>query len=105
MTPLGGSHFLHRWRLARRGSAAALVADARVDRHLVHLADVPTQAGDATVADAASPPPSPEGGPLGRRWVMVIDLAKCDGCRECTRASPAMHSIPPGPEWIPRYRI
>ncbi|MCL5950624.1 MAG: 4Fe-4S dicluster domain-containing protein [Chloroflexi bacterium] len=34
------------------------------------------------------------------RWVMVIDLAKCDGCRECTKACDAMHYVPPGQEWI-----
>jgi molybdopterin-containing oxidoreductase family iron-sulfur binding subunit len=35
-----------------------------------------------------------------RRWVMVIDLAKCDGCKECTKACNAMHFVPPGQEWI-----
>lgn len=35
-----------------------------------------------------------------RRWVMVIDLAKCDGCKECTKACTAMHFVPPGQEWI-----
>ncbi len=34
------------------------------------------------------------------RWVMVIDLAKCDGCKECTTACNAMHFVPPGQEWI-----
>jgi molybdopterin-containing oxidoreductase family iron-sulfur binding subunit len=34
------------------------------------------------------------------RWVMVIDLAKCDGCKECTKACTAMHFVPPGQEWI-----
>jgi molybdopterin-containing oxidoreductase family iron-sulfur binding subunit len=35
-----------------------------------------------------------------RRYVMVIDLAKCDGCKECTTACSAMHFVPPGQEWI-----
>lgn len=34
------------------------------------------------------------------RWVMVIDLAKCDGCKECTAACNAMHFVPPNQEWI-----
>ncbi len=34
------------------------------------------------------------------RWVMVIDLARCDGCKECTQACTAMHFVPPGQEWI-----
>lgn len=39
--------------------------------------------------------------PIGNhRWVMVIDLAKCDGCRECTAACRAMHFVPPNQEWI-----
>lgn len=38
--------------------------------------------------------------PTKRRWVMVIDLAKCDGCKECTAACSAMHFAPPGQEWI-----
>ncbi|MBI5304485.1 MAG: 4Fe-4S dicluster domain-containing protein [Chloroflexi bacterium] len=38
--------------------------------------------------------------PGKHRWVMVIDLAKCDGCKECTAACSAMHFVPPGQEWI-----
>jgi Fe-S-cluster-containing dehydrogenase component len=38
--------------------------------------------------------------PAKRRWVMVIDLAKCDGCKECTQACTAMHFVPPEQEWI-----
>ncbi len=34
------------------------------------------------------------------RWVMVIDLAKCDGCKGCTNACRAMHFVPPNQEWI-----
>src|ERR1039457_5374867 len=29
--------------------------------------------------------------PGKQRWVMVIDLAKCDGCRDCTKACTKMH--------------
>lgn len=38
--------------------------------------------------------------PGKHRWVMVIDLAKCDGCKGCTEACTAMHFVPPGQEWI-----
>lgn len=41
--------------------------------------------------------------PGKHRWVMVIDLAKCDGCKECTQACNAMHFVPPGQEWIKVY--
>lgn len=36
----------------------------------------------------------------GKRFVMVIDLAKCDGCGACTTACQAMHFTPPDREWI-----
>ena len=36
----------------------------------------------------------------GRKWVMVIDLAKCDGCKTCTEACSKMHLVPPEREWI-----
>ena len=34
---------------------------------------------------------------------MVIDLAKCDGCGDCTKACNAMHFVPPQQEWIRVY--
>ncbi|MCL6552485.1 MAG: 4Fe-4S dicluster domain-containing protein [Firmicutes bacterium] len=40
-----------------------------------------------------------------RRWVMVVDLARCDGCQECTRACTAMHRVPSGQEWIRVYEM
>ncbi len=49
------------------------------------------------------PPTDPavrEGVP-GRRWVMVIDLAKCAGLKKCTTACNAMHFT--DQEWIKVY--
>jgi len=43
--------------------------------------------------------------PTNQKWVMVIDLAKCDGCRDCTRACSAMHFVPPMQEWIKVYEV
>lgn len=43
--------------------------------------------------------------PTNQKWVMVIDLAKCDGCRDCTRACSAMHFVPPLQEWIKVYEV
>jgi len=103
--PLGGNRMFRRWRLGRGGAVPALVASPAVDRTLVQLTDVPTQGGDPTIAYAASPPESRGQGPAGRRWVMVIDLAKCDGCRECTRACQGMHFIPAGQEWLRVYEL
>ncbi|MFY9151041.1 MAG: 4Fe-4S dicluster domain-containing protein [Prolixibacteraceae bacterium] len=41
----------------------------------------------------------------GKKFVMVIDLAKCDGCGECTTACQKMHFIPPEREWIKVYQM
>lgn len=47
-----------------------------------------------------------------RRWVMAIDLEKCDGCKECTKACIKAHMVPPAwgepnhdgrQEWIKVY--
>lgn len=50
----------------------------------------------------ARPPSDPQvrTGVPGRKWVMVIDLAKCDGCKQCTAACQKMHHTPPEREWI-----
>lgn len=50
-------------------------------------------------------PPSPRSAPQRRKWVMVIDLARCDGCGKCTEACTAMHMVPFGQEWIKVYRM
>lgn len=39
-------------------------------------------------------------GILGKKFVMVIDLAKCDGCGKCTKACNKMHYLPSSKEWI-----
>src|SRR5579872_6441121 len=43
--------------------------------------------------------------PTNQKWVMVVDLARCDGCGDCTKACQAMHFIPPQQEWIRVYDI
>ena len=43
--------------------------------------------------------------PTDQKWVMVIDLAKCDGCRDCTKACTKMHFVPPQQEWIKVYEV
>lgn len=45
--------------------------------------------------------PTGRAGVPGRRWVMVIDLAKCDGCGKCTEACGKAHFIPSTRQWIP----
>ena len=36
----------------------------------------------------------------GKKFVMVIDLAKCDGCGKCTKACNKMHYLPNVKQWI-----
>jgi Fe-S-cluster-containing dehydrogenase component len=43
--------------------------------------------------------------PTNQKWVMVIDLAKCDGCGDCTNACNAMHFVPWMQEWIRVYEV
>ena len=37
----------------------------------------------------------------GRKWVMVLDLSRCDGCGKCTQACSKMHFVPNDRQWIP----
>ncbi len=36
----------------------------------------------------------------GKKFVMVFDLSKCDGCKKCTEACQTMHYTEPDREWI-----
>ena len=49
--------------------------------------------------------PSRSVAPTNQKWVMVIDLAKCDGCRDCTTACNKMHYVPPYQEWIKVFEV
>lgn len=40
-----------------------------------------------------------------RRWVMVIDLRRCDGCGDCITACQRMHHLPESQEWIKVYEL
>lgn len=60
------------------------------------------QDGQPLPAPNAAPTPEPAG---KHRWVMVIDLAHCDGCRLCTEACNTMHNVPAGQEWIRVFKM
>lgn len=55
----------------------------------------------ARLVSAWSASPRPHAGRhVQRRWVMVIDLAACDGCKKCTKACQTEHAVPFEQEWI-----
>ncbi len=74
------------------------------DGRLVH-AHVSHHDGPKPGAAGADLPDRVREGEPGRQWVMVIDLARCDGCRKCTDACGAMHEVPPPREWIKVFRM
>jgi len=40
-----------------------------------------------------------------RKWVMVIDLAECDGCEKCTSSCSKAHNTPPERQWIRVFKM
>lgn len=58
-------------------------------------------------AGASADPTSAEvrRGVPGRRWVMVIDLAACDGCGKCTDVCAKSHFIPGDREFIRLFNM
>lgn len=40
-----------------------------------------------------------------RRWTMLIDLRRCDGCGDCTTACRMEHNVPLDQEWIKVYQL
>lgn len=67
---------------------------------LASLVKAATQApGNADGVDAHAGPAT------GRRWAMVIDLRRCDGCKKCTKACQEKHYLPPEQEWIKVYTM
>lgn len=84
--------------LATLAGAAAFIpafrAHAQNSGELIGADGQPLDTPLAAVAPVATP----------RKWTMVIDLARCDGCQACTRACNSMHFVPPGQEWIKVYQ-
>jgi molybdopterin-containing oxidoreductase family iron-sulfur binding subunit len=60
------------------------------------------------LCEYTAPPPTNDGariGIAGKKFVMVIDLAKCDGCKACTECCQAMHFTEPDKEWIKVFKM
>ena len=70
------------------------------DHHLIQIEGAHAESLDPQqVRDAAR-----QGIP-NRKWIMVIDLSKCDGCGHCMDGCEKMHFIPPGRKWIKVLRM
>jgi molybdopterin-containing oxidoreductase family iron-sulfur binding subunit len=56
---------------------------------------------------AAAAPPAMSAAPVAatHRWVMVIDLRRCDGCGQCTLACQQEHYLEPDQEWIKVFEM
>jgi Fe-S-cluster-containing dehydrogenase component len=80
-------------------SMTALTVDGR-------LVQVPVGSEPIDAARLAAPVSTSlrEGIP-GRKWVMVIDLANCDGCDDCIVRCRDNHAIPIDREWIRVYKM
>lgn len=69
-----------------------------------------TDSGDLVVTVPNGAPHVPTSaevrrGVPGRRWVMVIDLAACDGCGDCTQVCAQNHFVPGDREYIRLFKM
>lgn len=69
------------------------------------LIQVPADAAVRQHSGLPASDPRVRAGAPSRKWVMVIDLAKCDGCKKCTAACNKMHNTPPDREWIRVFQM
>jgi molybdopterin-containing oxidoreductase family iron-sulfur binding subunit len=60
---------------------------------------------DVAKPGAASGASASAGNATGKQWGMVIDLTRCDGCKECTGACQVAHYLTNDQEWIKVYEV
>ncbi len=76
---------------------AALAGGAAAAGYL--LLKVPGELGGSSAEHAGGTPGRT------RKWTMLIDLRRCDGCGKCTKGCQEAHNVPDGQEWIRVYRV
>lgn len=78
------------------------VAAMTVDGKLIQV-----ESDSMTHVHVGRPPSDPQVriGMADRKWIMVIDLAKCDGCKACTVACQKAHDTPVDREWIRVFKM
>jgi molybdopterin-containing oxidoreductase family iron-sulfur binding subunit len=89
---------------AALAGGGALIGHSFESQQAQDPASVGKQAPPAVDGRPTSDPVVRQGIP-GRKWVMVIDLATCDGCGACTRGCSKMHFVPADREWIPVMKM
>lgn len=111
--------FLRSGLLAAGGAAAGALVSGHAD--VAEPAESNAPAAAATLAlttegelvvshaprGASERPTSDEvrRGVPGRRWVMVIDLANCDGCGVCSMTCSQSHFVPSDRQWLRVFRM
>lgn len=115
--PIPRRGFLKTGLLAAGGVAAGAVGVDGLKGSEAAPSGVRTAATLALTPDGdlivTSPADSARGGPTsdarrgapGRNWLMVIDLAACDGCGLCASACTRTHFIPPDREYLRIFRM
>jgi Fe-S-cluster-containing dehydrogenase component len=84
-------------------SCGKTVAAMTVGGKIIQVAEADVMAGAQTPMPVTGS--AARIGVPGKKWIMVIDLAKCDGCGKCTEGCNKMHFIPQGRRWIKVLRM
>lgn len=91
---------------AGTAGARALAFDSGTEERVAALTVDGQLVSVPAVAEPGGPVPRPQrDGVPGRHWVMVVDLAACDGCDDCVTACRENHAIPADREWIRIYKM
>jgi molybdopterin-containing oxidoreductase family iron-sulfur binding subunit len=84
------------------GACCASMSAMTPDHQVIHIKDGKVVSRSLPVLDTAA---AIRQGIPGRKWIMVFDLAKCDGCKKCTEACSKMHGVPADREWIKVFKM
>jgi molybdopterin-containing oxidoreductase family iron-sulfur binding subunit len=62
-------------------------------------------AGSVPFLLAEAPEPASGSPERRRRWTMLIDLRRCDGCKKCEVACRKEHNVPEGQNWLKVFTL
>lgn len=88
------------------GGASLLTESCSIQKEKPEMVAVLSSEGKLVYVDKStmcSPPATPNEarqGIEGKKFVMVIDLARCKNARKCVSSCQKMHDLPPEDEWI-----